>query len=145
MKKRIALAAGALLFVCLVILWAGNRSSQAGIRRFVLSHQTELEKIAADCLSQGRMVERYKGVEVEGVYPGASPIVQFYTGGRGLVPSAAYWGFYYSESGQPAAYQNVDMELVPVSENEWAWTDGTDNGGVTRRIDAHWFSYQAWF
>ena len=51
------------------------------------------------------MVERYKGVEVEGVYPGASPIVQFYTGGRGLVPSAAYWGFYYSESGQPAAYQ----------------------------------------
>lgn len=145
MKKRIALAAGALLLVCLVILRTGNHSSQAGIRRFVLSHQTELEKIATDCLSQGRMVERYKGVEVEGVYPGASPIVQFYTGGRGLVPSAAYWGFYYSERGQPAAYQNVDMELVPVSENEWAWTDGTDNGGVTRRIDAHWFSYQAWF
>ena len=98
-----------------------------------------------DCLSRGRTVERYKGVEVEGVYPGASPIVQFYTGGWGLVPSTAYRGFYYSESGQPAAYQNVDMELVPVSENEWSWTDGTDNGGVTRRIDGHWFSYKACF
>ena len=145
MKKRITIAGGILLLACMMILWAGSRSGQAGIRRFVLSHQAELEEIAADCLSQGRTVERYNDVEVEGVYPGASPIVQFYTGGWGLVPSSTYWGFYYSESGQPAAYQNVDMELVPVSENEWTWTDGTDNGGVTRRIDGHWFSYKAWF
>lgn len=145
MKKRITIAAGILLLACMMILWAGSRSGQAGIRRFVLSHQAELEEIAADCLSQGRTVERYNDVEVEGVYPGASPIVQFYTGGWGLVPSSTYWGFYYSESGQPAAYQNVDMELVPVSDEEWTWTDGTDNGGVTRRIDGHWFSYKAWF
>ena len=99
MKKRITIAAGILLLACMMILWAGSRSGQAGIRRFVLSHQAELEEIAADCLSQGRTVERYNGVEVEGAYPGAFPIVQFYTGGWGLVPSAAYWGFYYSESG----------------------------------------------
>lgn len=144
-KKRSTIAAGILLLVCLIILWTGSRSSQAGIRQFVLSHQAELEEIAADCLNRGRTAERYKGVEVEGIYPGTSPIVQFYTGGFGLVPSAAYWGFYYSESGQPAAYQNVDMELVPISENEWTWSDGTDNGGVTQRIDTHWFSYKAWF
>lgn len=82
---------------------------------------------------------------MEGVFPGKTPIVQFSTGGWGLAPSSTYWGFYYSESGLPAAYQNVDMELIPVSEDEWCWNDGTDNGGVTRRVDEHWFSYQAWF
>ena len=145
MKKRITLAVGILLLACLAVLWAGNRSGLGGIRRFVLSHRTELEELAADCLSGAEISERYKGVRVEGFFPGETSIVQFSTVGWGLVPSASYWGFYYSESGQPAAYQNVDMELVPVSENEWTWTDGTDNGGVTRRIDGHWFSYKAWF
>lgn len=145
MKKRMTAAAGALLLVCLAVLWMWSRSSQAGIRRFVLSHRAELEEIAADCLNRAETTERYKGVKVEGVYPGEHPIVQFYTGGWGLAPSTAYWGFYYSERGLPAAYQNVDLELTPVSENEWTWSDGTDNGGVTRRIDEHWFSYRAWF
>ena len=82
---------------------------------------------------------------MEGVFPGEAPIVQFSSGGWGLVPSGTYHGFYYSESGRPAAYQNVDLELVPVSDTEWTWTDGTDNGGSTRRISEHWFSYKAWF
>ena len=131
--------------MCLAVLPAWSRFSQEGIMRFVLSHRETLEEIAADCLNQNRTAERYKGVEVEGVFPGEHPIVQFSTGGFGLVPSTGYCGFYYSESGRPAAYQNVDMELVPVSDDEWTWTDGTDNGGVTRRIDEHWFSYKAWF
>lgn len=145
MKKRITLAVGILLLACLAVLWAGSRSGLGGIQRFVLSHRTELEELAAACLRGDETPERYKGVRVEGFFPGETSIVQFSTVGWGLVPSASYWGFYYSESGQPAAYQNVDMELVPVSDEEWTWTDGTDNGGVTRRIDTHWFSYQAWF
>ena len=145
MKKRMMLVPGALLLACLAVLGAGSRSSPAGIARFVLSHRAELEAIAADCLGGDRTAERYKGAEVEGVFPGETPIVQFSTVGWGLAPSARYWGFYYSASGRPAAYQNVDMELVPVSDDQWTWTDGTDNGGVTRRIDGHWFSYQAWF
>ena len=145
MKKRLAIAVGRLLLACLAVLWMGSRSSLGGIRRFVISHRTELEELAASCLSGDEIPEQYKGVRVEGVFPGETPIVQFSTVGWGMVPSAAYWGFYYSESGQPAAYQNVDIALVPVSDGEWTWTDGTDNGGVTRRIDGHWFSYKAWF
>lgn len=143
MKKGLTM--GALLLVCLGLLWAGTWSGPAGVRWFVLAHRTELEEIAADCLSREETVERYWSVRVDGLFPGEHPIVQFSTGGWGLAPSSTYWGFYYSESGRPAAFQNVDQELTPVSEDEWSWTDGTDNGGVTRRIDEHWFTYEAWF
>lgn len=68
----------------------------------LLPHRVTLEEIAADCLNQRRTAELYKGVEVEGVFPGEHPIVQFSTGGFGLVPSTGYCGFYYSESGRPA-------------------------------------------
>ena len=143
-RKRIWLPA-ILLILCPMALSVWSRSSQTGISLFVTLHQRDLEQIAADCLTQSGAPDRYRGVRVEGVFPGEAPIVQFSSGGWGLVPSGTYQGFYYSESGQPAAYQNVDLELVPVSDTEWTWTDGTDNGGSTRRISEHWFSYKAWF
>ena len=71
--------------------------------------------------------------------------MQFFSGGFGLAPASTYCGFYYSEDGVPAAYQNVDVPLTPAGEDRWRWSDGTDNGGVTRRITGHWFSYRAWF
>lgn len=117
----------------------------AGIERFVTESQAALEEIALDCLDGNQAVEWYGGVRVEGVFPGEHRIVQFCSGGLGLPPSSAYWGFYYSEDGVPAAYQNVDIPLTPAGEGQWSWSDGTDNGGVTRRITEHWFSYRAWF
>lgn len=143
-NKRIPLVI-ILLFLSLMVLTVWSRSSQTGMSLFVTLHQRGLEEIAAHCLAQSGTTDRYRGIKVEGMFPGENPIVQFSTVGLGLVPSAAYWGFYYSENGQPAAYQNADLELVPVSDREWTWTDGTDNGGSTRRISEHWFTYKAWF
>ena len=117
----------------------------AGIERFLAANQAALEEIAADCLRGSQTAARYKGVEIEGVFPGEHRIVQFFSGGFGLTPSSTYCGFYYSEDGVPAAYQNVDVPLTPAGEDAWRWSDGTDNGGMTRRITEHWFSYQAWF
>ena len=82
---------------------------------------------------------------MDGVFQGEQKIVQFYFSGKGLVPSSTYYGFYYSEENTPAAFQNVSEELEPVSENEWTWSDGTDNGGMTKRIVDNWFYYEAWF
>lgn len=109
------------------------------------ANQAALEEIAADCLRGSQTAARYKSVEIEGVFPGEHRIVQFFSGGFGLAPASTYCGFYYSEDGVPAAYQNVDVPLTPAGEGEWRWSDGTDNGGMTRRITEHWFSYRAWF
>ena len=135
----------ALLASVLLLTAVRGRDRLAGIDRFVTVNQAALEKIAADCLDGGQTAARYKSVEIEGVFPGEHRIVQFRFGGFGLVPSSTYCGFYYSEDGVPAAYQNVDVPLTPAGENRWRWSDGTDNGGVTRPITGHWFSYRAWF
>ena len=135
----------ALLISALLLMTVRSGDHPAGIERFVAANQAALEKIAADCLSGGQTAARYKSVEIEGVFPGEHRIVQFFSSGFGLVPSSTYCGFYYSEDGVPAAYQNVDVPLTPAGEDAWRWSDGTDNGGMTRRITEHWFSYRAWF
>ncbi len=135
----------ALLIPALLLTAGRGGIRMARAEWFVIAHRAALEKIAADCLSGGQTAARYKSVEIEGVFPGEHRIVQFFSGGFGLTPSSTYCGFYYSEDGIPAAYQNVDVPLTPAGEGEWRWSDGTDNGGMTRRITEHWFSYRAWF
>ena len=127
----------ALLIPALLLMTVRSGDHPAGIERFVAANQAALEEIAADCLRGSQTAARYKGVEIEGVFPGEHRIVQFFSSGFGLVPSSTYCGFYYSENGVPAAYQNVDVPLTPAGENRWRWSDGTDNGGVTRRITGH--------
>ena len=135
----------ALLIPALLLMTVRSGDHPAGIERFVAANQAALEEIAADCLRGSQTAARYKSVEIEGVFPGEHRIVQFFSGGFGLAPASTYCGFYYSEDGIPAAYQNVDVPLTPAGEDAWRWSDGTDNGGMTRRITEHWFSYQAWF
>lgn len=135
----------ALLIPALLLMTVRSGDHPAGIERFVAANQAALEEIAADCLRGSQTAARYKSVEIEGVFPGEHRIVQFFSGGFGLAPASTYCGFYYSEDGVPAAYQNVDVPLTPAGEGEWRWSDGTDNGGMTRRITEHWFSYRAWF
>ena len=135
----------ALLIPALLLTTVRSGDHPVGIERFVAANQAALEEIAADCLRGSQTAARYKSVEIEGVFPGEHRIVQFFSSGFGLVPSSTYCGFYYSEDGVPAAYQNVDVPLTPAGEDAWRWSDGTDNGGMTRRITEHWFSYRAWF
>ena len=135
----------ALLIPALLLMTVRSGDHPAGIERFVAANQAALEEIAADCLRGSQTAARYKSVEIEGVFPGEHRIVQFFSGGFGLAPASTYCGFYYSEDGVPAAYQNVDVPLTPAGEDAWRWSDGTDNGGMTRRITEHWFSYRAWF
>ena len=89
--------------------------------------------------------DSYQDVRVDGVFSGDERIVQFFYNGFGLAPASKYYGFYYAESGEPAAYQNTDYPLT-ATEDGWSWSaGGTDNGGLTRRITGNWFYYEAWF
>lgn len=145
--KRSVWGLAGVLFALGIVLSAAffSRNEEKQITDFVIQHQEELESIVGSCLNGGSTVTTYKGVEVEGLYSGVHPIVQFYYSGSGLVPSTTYYGFYYSEDDVPVVYQNCKYDLVSHSDNEWKWTDGTDNGGVTKRITDHWFYYAVWF
>lgn len=133
------------ILVAILSAFIFSRNDEKKITDFVIANHTELENIALSYISGDETLAKYKGVEVEGVYSGEHQIVQFYHSGAGLVPSTTYYGFYYSKDNVPVAYQNCGYETVPASDNEWMWDDGTDNGGLTKRITDCWFYYEAWF
>lgn len=145
-KKAAAVFCTGIVIALLAVLFfhfMGDHEQR--IERFVTSNQAALEKIALDQLSGKGTAGEYQGVKVEGVLPGEHKIVQFLFDAAGFVPSSTYYGFYYSEDDVPVAYANADNALTTVSEKEWAWDDGTDNGGVTKKIAEHWYYYKAWF
>lgn len=141
--KWVLLAGGIALAVLLLFSLRGGR--EVRIARLVRANEADLTDIAQACLAGEETPASWRGVRVDGVFEGESPIVQFYHSGWGLGSSTTYWGFYYSAENKPAAFQNVDQPLVPSGDGEWTWTDGTDNGGITRRISDGWFYYKAWF
>ena len=122
-----------------------SQNKQTKIADFVITNESELESIALNCLDGDETIAEYKGVEVGGVYSGEHQIVQFDYSGSGVVPSTTYYGFYYSRDNVPTAFQNAEIELVSASDDEWTWDDGTDNGGLTKRITECWFYYEARF
>ena len=111
-----------------------SKNDEQRITDFVIDNQAELEALALNCLDGTEETSRYKDAKIDGVYSGESPVVQFHYSGSGLGPSSAYYGFYYSRDNVPCSFQNTTEELVSTSDNEWTWNDGTDNGGLTRKI-----------
>lgn len=141
-KVLCAFAVAAMLFFI-----ASRTSEEEKICAFVKGHESELEEISMQQLSGNHPTISYKEVTVDGVFENSNdkPIVQFSYTGRGLVPSSKYYGFYYSPSDTPSAYQNVDIGLE-VGDGAWEWhqADG-DNGGVTKKIKDRWYYYESWF
>ena len=77
-------------------------------------------------------------------YP-ESGMVEFRTGGYGLVPSSTYEGFYYSREDIHLPFQgNTDLTMEP-REGYATWNDGYGNWGKSWRIFEHWYWYQAYF
>jgi len=146
MKKwnKIIIAAILIILAICAVKYISNPERQ--IKNFINQNNEELVTIAEAYLNSDATIKNtYKNVEVEQVFRGNNDIVQFYYGGVGIVPSSKYYGFYYSPDDVPTAYQNVNCRLSAVSDDEWEWSDGTDNGSRTIRIMKKWFYYEAWF
>lgn len=76
---------------------------------------------------------------------GEHPIMEYVIDGQGLVSSSKYYGFFYSYDGKPVAFQNSDIELVPISETEWEWNEKGDNHGYVEWMEGNWFYFEASF
>lgn len=145
MKKqnKIVIVATLILLTICVVNFISNPENR--IKNFIKQNNEELVIIAKSYLNSDMTIKSYKGVEVEQVFNGKNDIVQFYYSGVGISPASKYYGFYYSPDDKPVAYQNVKFKLTSISDDEWEWSDGTDNGGRTKRIMKNWYYYEAWF
>ena len=72
-------------------------------------------------------------------------MVEFRTGGWGLVPSSTYEGFYYSREDVHLPFQgNTDLTMEP-REGYAIWDDGYGNWGKSWKLFENWYWYQAYF
>ncbi|MDN5307858.1 MAG: hypothetical protein PWP16_1221 [Eubacteriaceae bacterium] len=146
MKKRNKLIVIIVLIILMIIAVKYIYNSERRVKNFVINNNEELVTIAEAYLNGDTSITTYKGAKVERVYGGDHVIVQFFYGGFGIAPASRYYGFYYSPDDAPTVYQNSPRnELVDGDDQQWIWTDGTDNGGRTFRITDNWFYYEAWF
>jgi len=145
MKKYISIIIAAVLVILAIYTVNYVSNPERQIKNFINENSKELVTIAESYLNSDTTVKTYKGVKVEQAFRGNNDIVQFYYGGKGIAPASKYYGFYYSPDDVPVAYQNANCNLTDVSDDEWKWSDGTDNGGRTIRIMENWFYYEAWF
>ena len=71
-------------------------------------------------------------------------LVEFHTGGAGLVFNSTYLGFYYSPDNTHKTFQGVDIPLN-VNENLADWYGEGDNWGKSIRLIEKWFWFEASF
>lgn len=71
-------------------------------------------------------------------------LVEFHTGGAGLVFNSTYLGFYYSPDNTHKIFQGADIPLN-VNENLADWYGEGDNWGKSIRLIEKWFWFEASF
>lgn len=113
------------------------------IFRFVYENEDELTAVAEGQLAGTNQDKRFGKAEIDGVYEGEQPIVQFYWGGMGIAPSSREFGFYYAPDNEPVKFQNEQYGGILYSEEngEWRFSDGGGNTGKMIRILPYWFYY----
>lgn len=151
----------AIVIVITVILVGAFRyhfDYERRITSFVTKNEPELTALAEEYLEKtGQKEITYRGVRIGGVFP-AGEVVPFDVGGIGIVPTASYYGFYYSPEDIPVS--NGEGELKKVEEQHtgilsnlfqnyqqerWSWQGYGDNGGEIVKIKTHWYYYRCWF
>lgn len=136
------------IVICVIIaaLLLGFLFQDHLIRSYVSLCHGELERSASQMLdSSSESTGRYGPWETF-VYP-TDGMVEFHTGGWGLVPSSTYKGFYYSADDTHKLFSAAygEKTTMEIHGDHASWTDGTDNHGISIRITEKWFWFEASF
>lgn len=144
MKKKL------LFFVFFFILGVSCCSlffqdSKSSATRYVVRNQAELEAfvetLRIDPPINGST--SYRGWDV--AYWRDSGVAEFIVKRWGIVPDAAYQGFYFSPEDRPIGFQSSDIDLV-TTEDGWFWEEkGGDNWQQIERIVERWYWVEAHF
>lgn len=135
-KRRWIIAAAAVLLLALLLC------GDTWTRLYVRLNARNLEDFAVSALESGEPV-KYGAWDVSS-YP-ETGMVEFFTGGYGLVPSTVYKGFYYSAADIHTPFNAAEQPMECDGDTARWQEPGSDNWGTSRRIAPHWFWYEAHF
>ena len=108
------------------------------IKDYVINNQEELEKIKDDYLSGNKDISN-TDVKTIKVYKTKEDTLVYFT----LKDKNSNVGFYYSTIDKPNAYQDKDIDLLGLGNDEYKWVDEENNNeGITNKITNNWYYYK---
>lgn len=142
MKKRTILILSGVLAIALA---AGFLvSPRRRTMRWYDRHIAELKEDVRRHFEGGEPLTAPAGATVNR-WPGEHAVVEYLVVGGGLVPSARYYGVFYSPDDVPVSFQNAGEGLTGLSSAQWEWRGAGDDRGLVRRIEPGWFYFEARF
>ena len=126
--------------VAFVILFAQDLLAKTYAKVFHKHLEQYAENLLITC--EDTSSDRYGFWEVI-CYP-EKELVEFHTGGAGLVFNSTYLGFYYSPDNTHKVFQGADIPLN-INENLADWYGEGDNWGRSTRLLDKWFWFEANF
>lgn len=137
-KKRFILVLALALLVGTVLFFS---SPKRRAELYFYRHQSELEASVA-CWQEGATLSHDPKLTAN-VWDGEHDIVEYIVVTRGIVPSSAYYGFFYSPDDVPVSFQNSGEELTRRGQYEWTWQGEGDDHGYIELIQPNWYYFEA--
>ncbi|MBQ8519238.1 MAG: helix-turn-helix transcriptional regulator [Agathobacter sp.] len=129
-----------LIVVAFVSLFAQDLLAKTYVKVFHKHLETYAEELLDKC--EDTTSDQYGFWKVT-CYP-EDELVEFHTGGAGLVANSTYLGFYYSPDNTHKVFQGADVPLN-VNKNLADWYGEGDNWGKSTRLMDKWFWFEASF
>lgn len=129
-----------LIVVVFVSLFARDLLAKTYVKVFHKHLETYAEELLDKC--EDTTSGQY-GLWKVTCYP-EDELVEFHTGGAGLVANSTYLGFYYSPDNTHKVFQGADVPLN-VNKNLADWYGEGDNWGKSTRLMDKWFWFEASF
>lgn len=131
------------IILIMAMLMIGLVYQNSFIRLYVRLNNEKLTSYTGELLEAATQTDTRYGLWDVNIYHDEQ-MVEFRTGGFGLVPNTTYCGFYYSADNVHKPFQAADVTME-INGTEAVWTDGTDNHGKSVLITDNWFWYEAAF
>lgn len=126
--------------VIFVTLFAQDLLAKTYVNVFHRHLEAYAENLLSTC--EDTVSDHYGFWEVT-CYP-EKELVEFHTGGAGLVFNSTYLGFYYSPDDSHKVFQGAEVPLH-INENLAEWFGEGDNWGRSTRLLEKWFWFEANF
>jgi len=140
MKKTIV---PILCLVLLLSLASCTPRQEKKVMDYYQVHAEELKEAMEDHFQNGVPLSPPSGSVTMREWIGKHTIVEYTATGKGIASASVYCGFFYSVDDVPVSFQNSGETLIQTSDNEWEWKGDGDNHGLIRRIEPHWYYFEA--
>lgn len=126
--------------ICFMFMFGQDLMAKAYVKVFHQNLENYANTLLETC--EDITLDRYLIWDVT-CYP-EDELVEFHTGGAGLVANSTYLGFYYSPGNVHKVFQGVDIPLN-INDNLAEWYGEGDNWGRSTRLFDKWFWFEANF